>query len=272
MKLEDNFKDKLEGRRIVPTASAWDRIEGKLEAAEGKKKSRVVLWIGIAASFVAGVFLTASILNSDSGTMQTPMVLSPNDIEISKETNRGPIKSIEQEGQNVVQVVTSGAEKETTVEGEVVVVKKAALQKAVAVKEAQAPVKNYNRNAYKLPISKKSKEETAVATASGKNTLIIKEDVVNVPVIEDSNIGMAVASSGAATVTDAEVDALLKNAQRNVQERSNIASRVTTLVNANELLLDAEAEVDPDSFKDRMFKTLKKEVNRAIEAVANKDN
>ena len=74
MNLEDNFKDKLERRRLEPTASAWDRIEGKLDASQGKKKSKIVLWMGIAASFIAGVFITALIYNTSVVDEQTPYV------------------------------------------------------------------------------------------------------------------------------------------------------------------------------------------------------
>ena len=72
-------------------------------------------------------------------------------------------------------------------------------------------------------------------------------------------------------LTDDEVDMLLENAQTKIK-RQKIYEAQTPVVNANELLLDVEAAIDPDSFKDRMFRTLKKEFNRAVEAVANKDN
>ena len=70
---------------------------------------------------------------------------------------------------------------------------------------------------------------------------------------------------------DDEVEHLLKAAQQNINKQP-VYAQPQRVVDANELLLDAEAEVDPDSFKDRMFRTLKKEFNRAVEAVANKDN
>ena len=77
MELEDNFKDALENRRIAPTASAWDRIEGKLEVAHGKKKRNVVVWMAIAASFIAGMSITALVFSEDTGTIKNEIVTTP---------------------------------------------------------------------------------------------------------------------------------------------------------------------------------------------------
>jgi len=72
-------------------------------------------------------------------------------------------------------------------------------------------------------------------------------------------------------ITDQEIEALLLNAQRDIISKQ-ILNPETNRVDANALLLDVEAEVDPDTFKDKIFKTLKQEFGKALDAVANRNN
>lgn len=275
MKLEDNFKDKLEGRRIAPTASAWDRIEGKLEAEQGKKKSKVVLWLGIAASFVAGVFLTALIFGGDGSSIESELVISTDDTENVEEVQTPFIKL---EKEKTIEVVEVAEKEEKIIEDNIVEsntpllpTSEAGLQKRTEEKEN--PTKNTSREVYRPEVQTTSKVETAIAASDAKQKEFIIERPLDIKSSDNKNLtGEAVAALNPTAVKDAEIDALLKNAQLEVKKNSKYTVEATIVVDANELLLDAEAEVDPDSFKDRMFRTLKKEVNRAIEAVANKDN
>jgi hypothetical protein len=253
MNLEDNFKDKLERRRLEPTASAWDRIEGKLDASQGKKKSKIVLWMGIAASFIAGVFITALIYNTSVVDEQTPYVENqPEEVidEIAPEqTSDKPSEILLTEATtNNVEVqksVTSPKNNTTT--------KK---KRTNPTKSKYRPYSNAN--------TINSQVEEAVATS------IMKEEVIKstVNAVVDVNPDEVKTSE---ELLDDEVENLLKAAQQNINKQP-VYAQPQRVVDANELLLDAEAEVDPDSFKDRMFRTLKEEFNRAVEAVANKDN
>ena len=40
LKFEDHIKEKLEGRRIIPSVNAWDKLEAKLDMQSKKKKKR----------------------------------------------------------------------------------------------------------------------------------------------------------------------------------------------------------------------------------------
>ena len=72
-------------------------------------------------------------------------------------------------------------------------------------------------------------------------------------------------------VTDKEIEALLSNAQRDIIS-DQLLTKGNLTIDANALLLDVEAEVDPERFKDKIFRALKQEVGKAVDAVANKDN
>ncbi|WP_298351854.1 hypothetical protein [uncultured Dokdonia sp.] len=253
MNLEDNFKDKLERRRLEPTASAWDRIEGKLDASQGKKKSKIVLWMGIAASFIAGVFITALIYNTSAVDEQTPYVENqPEEVideiipeQISDKPSEILLTDATTNNVEVQKSVTSPQNNTAT--------KK---KKTNPTKSKYRPYSNANT------INSQVKE--AVATS------IMKEEVIKstINAVVDVNPDEVKTSE---ELLDDEVENLLKAAQQNINKQP-VYAQPQRVVDANELLLDAEAEVDPDSFKDRMFRTLKKEFNRAVEAVANKDN
>ena len=265
MKLEDNFKEKLEGRRIAPTASAWDRIEGKLETEQGKKKNGMVFWLAIAASFIAGVFLTAIIFGGDSDGIENQIVQTPETINNSFE--KEDATSIDFSDAQDIQIVDASkvdaaAEEE---KDEVTLSRKRDAQQ-----KTNTATRSY-RNNYKPTTAVSSNKNNAVTTVNKNNTRIVSDDSLNNVYVPQEKNDVAVVDASDFSVTDDEVDMLLENAQTKIK-RQKIYEAQTPVVNANELLLDVEAAIDPDSFKDRMFRTLKKEFNRAVEAVANKDN
>ncbi|WP_375252678.1 hypothetical protein [Dokdonia donghaensis] len=253
MNLEDNFKDKLERRRLEPTASAWDRIEGKLDASQGKKKSKIVLWMGIAASFIAGVFITALIYNTSVVDEQTPYVENQPE-EVIDEI--APEQSIDMPSEILLtDATTNNVELQKSVTSP---------QKNTATKKKRTNPTKSKYRPYSNANTIKSQVEEAVATSIMKEAAI--KSTINAVV--DVNPDEVKTSE---ELLDDEVENLLKAAQQNINKQP-VYAQPQRVVDANELLLDAEAEVDPDSFKDRMFRTLKKEFNRAVEAVANKDN
>ncbi len=262
MNLEDNFKDKLERRRLEPTASAWDRIEGKLDASQGKKKSKIVLWMGIAASFIAGVFITALVFSSNSGDDQLQIVeTQPQDAIESKKTEAiEDIKFQDLVNEDVEPLIQEAID---TDQGD----SSTLTTKSNLNKNKRNPTKSNYKPYVKPSVVIPSQESLAIVDANKKDqkrdnetSFTIDTTASPIKVIVDNTI-----------VTDNEVKMLLENARLALDKRQAFETEVI-MVDAHELLLDAEAEVDPDSFKDRMFKVLKKEFSRAVEAVANKDN
>ena len=72
-------------------------------------------------------------------------------------------------------------------------------------------------------------------------------------------------------MTDAEIDVLLAEAQREIIS-NQIFNKNTNKVDANALLLDVEAELYPESFRERVFEALKEGFVKARDAVANRNN
>lgn len=246
MSLENKFKEKLEDRRIEPTASAWDRIEGKLEVAQGKKKSKAVLWMAIAASFVAGVFLTAVLFNGGDSNATNVIVNTPNSQEAGEENRYVPVEpSLEVPEVQVVDIVESEGEGST---------ESTLSRKRIAKKT------NNKQLVEKLVPHQITKPETV---NSSRNVVHVEAKEPSLPIENTISEKEAVAS--------VEADKLLKDAQRDIVSEG-LFNKNSNRVDANALLLDVEAEVDPDTFKDKVFQTLKKQFDRAVEAVANKDN
>lgn len=267
MKLEDNFKEKLEGRRIAPTASAWDRIEGKLEVAQDKKKSNVVLWMAIAASFVAGMVIMTFVFSGDPRSLENEIVTIPNPSDTLKEMKVSEEQLRRDEITQTVDLVNN----EATTPVEIIVDKQPLSRKRTTKANNSATTASSYMSIYKTKAQRPFQNKSTGAIVITNKSRDYSEKRIDIKILDNSRITEVVAALEETKVTDAEIDKLLENARKELK-RKRIYSPGATVVDANELLLDAEAEVDPDSFKDRIFKTLKKEFDKAVEAVANKDN
>ena len=57
-KLDKQIKENLEARKISPSVGSWDKISSQLENQD-KKKVNYKWFIGIAASFLAGILIAS---------------------------------------------------------------------------------------------------------------------------------------------------------------------------------------------------------------------
>jgi hypothetical protein len=71
-KLEQDIKKKLDARSITPTPMAWDRLDAMLSVAEKKetKKKPIVMWLSMAACFIALLFAGIFYLNRESDNVK----------------------------------------------------------------------------------------------------------------------------------------------------------------------------------------------------------
>ena len=65
-KLETEFRDKLEQRRIQPSEMAWDRLDAMLSVAENKKPKKDRKWLYMAAAFLAFLLVGVIFLNQEN--------------------------------------------------------------------------------------------------------------------------------------------------------------------------------------------------------------
>ena len=238
IKFEENIKDKLEKRTIQPSADAWQTLASRLETKSNKKKSPYYLWLGVAASIVAIMFIASQLfVNKNNTTIETPVIVNKN-----KET----IKKIESE--NILQkkdVLTNNVEKES--------------------------VKELN---IKTPKSEKT-EVAQLTKQKEEKTVLPKEVIVNKTSFEDLKVQQVVAQiqglkDKGESVTDKDIDALLDQAQKEITLQ-NIYNETTKTVDANALLQDVESDLQ-QSFRDKVFNALKSSYNTVKTAVAERNN
>lgn len=263
IKFEEHIKDQLEERRLEPSAAGWERISGQLELQQGQKKSKRVLWLSIAASFIIGVALTALIF-SDGSSISPEVVDTPEKnieqqlVEKFKETPVLPGTNTK-EKRLATSTILEQAQKQST-----------AAQKKV-VSPAIKPIKNLKESAqivYTQPKKQSQSQPLEQETIAVPNNQVqLQEEIITNKIHE-----VVAQVQEKELVTDQEVEDLLRDALRDILSKQLPTVSPVAGVNANDLLLDAEYEVDPESFKDKIFKSLKTEFNKAIEVVANRDN
>jgi len=64
-KIEQDFKQKLEQRRIQPSEMAWDRLDAMLSVAENKKPKKNKTWMYMAASLLVFLLVGALFLKQE---------------------------------------------------------------------------------------------------------------------------------------------------------------------------------------------------------------
>ena len=68
-KIDNQIKEKLNGREIQPSAPAWDRLDAMLSVAETQKPKRNFTWLYIAASFLLFFGLGFFLLNTNENVV-----------------------------------------------------------------------------------------------------------------------------------------------------------------------------------------------------------
>lgn len=241
-KLEQHIKEKLKERRIHPSPEAWGRVAANLSEPSKKTSGNRFWYYAIAASFVG--LLTLGILYGPFNEV-TPSVKVSTTIEDKKITAPAPSKI------STIEL----AERETDIKIiEEPPIKKHGKQDLTAT--------NSIRNLTVLedfPIL----DQVAIKDVNSKEEVLIakKLDAVMAQVsqLEADNT----------LVTDAEVDSLLRIAQREILTDSMWEQEGK--VDAMALLSEVEGELDK-TFRDQLFEKLKDGFFKVRTAVADRNN
>ena len=255
IKFEEHLKDKLEKRTIQPSDGAWNALSDRLKSQNKKENNRTIWWFGIAASIVGIILITALIFDgSDSKNILPTVVDSENNEEVkannlASETTEirehKSIPEVQKVDTRITEEVTTNkkpnAAKAISMKGENDFEEVVALQE---VKEQDNVVKSLA-----IPVNGSEFEQTK-----------LNEVVAEITRLNTENQG----------VTEAEIDSLLKQAQRDIL-KNRIYNENTRTVDANALLQDVEAELD-QSFRTRVFEALKNSYVTVKTAVAERNN
>tara|TARA_R110002050_G_scaffold179118_2_gene312352 strand:- start:14332 stop:15096 length:765 start_codon:yes stop_codon:yes gene_type:complete len=251
IKFEEHIKDRLDERTIKPSNNSWNKISNELGNSSATKK-RGTIWYAVAAS-VIGVLIASVFYFS----YQDETVLKEN------------------------QVVGGEAEKEALEEEKTIpkiIFEDVALKENDWV-EMNTAIENNEKPELKSVVvaSIKLNDDKEIVTAVGKEVKADEFEETNfigTDALINFKINELVAQVDSlelnnTTVTDAEIDALLRKAQNEILEQKIF--RNSTTVDAMALLSEAEEELDL-SLRDQLFETLKNGYLKVRTAVADRNN
>nr|WP_299000432.1 hypothetical protein [uncultured Allomuricauda sp.] len=235
-KFEKHIKEKLETRKINPSANAWEKISHELSTIQKPKRKRKYGY-AIAAGFI-GLLIAFGILLFNNEPNQNTLPLAEED-SLPKEQLKKE-RSPEFKAQ---QMEVAKSPEETPKEPKYTLVNPVVIE----IQETE----QINR----MPL-----KDSAVA---------ISEDVINTKVNEVMNQVTLLEDMANAEITDAEVDSLLRAAQREILTDGLLNPEGK--VDAMALLTEVEDELD-ESFRDQIFEALKQGYLKVRTAVADRNN
>lgn len=249
MKWEDNVKQTLEKRAITPSDNSWNVLSARLDAVETRKNRTKFWWMGVAASFIGVVFMMTMFLKDNTTMVQKPVVV---DREHKIDAPSIPVeKPIPRE-----QVVQSNDD----VEAPIAVDKNNDKSESLAKQPNKEPTRKQN-----LSVAENETEQLLqpMEVAEQSETLDgrkASEVVAQINELKDQGH----------SVTDAQIDALLSEAQKEIAFQTGIRDGRTAF-NANALLEEVESDLER-SFRNKVFEALKTGYETVKTAVAERNN
>ncbi|MDO1499654.1 hypothetical protein Q2T40_20790 [Winogradskyella maritima] len=254
IKFEENMKETLEKRTMSPSPELWSKLADRLDEDEKKNRKPVYWWLGIAASVAVLIMLSIGFFNSNTEEIIDVLVEEevPKQERIKETLN--PVELIEDKalaGENL---------ESPKIEKEVVVSSK---------KDKSERQNQLQKEITTTPI--KSKDAVAQVDKSQQAPILNKEKLN----FDKSEVDKAVAEvlkfkEDKNTVTDQQIDSLLKSAQRELF-KDRIFKNSNNVVDADALLQDVEDDLGL-SFRTKVYEALKDGYEKAKTAVANRNN
>jgi predicted RNA-binding Zn ribbon-like protein len=259
IKFEDNLKEKLEHRRLQPSTEAWETLQNKLDNSEAKKSNRTLWWLGIAASFAGILFVVTVFFNNDEKQTIEPIIV---DTEKANIPNKNEFNALNKSVQEVA--VEEAKIKKAQPKSKVNAVHKIPVFKTQLKQQQDKLIKvdpkeviaQTDIKVEETPIIKKTNEAKTLTYEELK----LREVVAQIQALKKNNH----------TVSDADIDALLDQAQKEIALK-RVYNESTKTVDADALLQDVEADLE-QSFRDRVFKALKSGYQEVKTAVAERNN
>ena len=262
IKFEEHIKSQLEERRITPSADLWNQLDDKLEGEETRKTKTLYWWIGVAASLVGVVFMVTLLFGNDK-TLETEIL-----VETPVEEQSTPIDTPKEVLKNIQEAVVESNEESVVVSTTVTEQE----QTTPVTKNADVEVKKLQKS---TPIIKELQTSEMTAVADSQTDVVAKELPKSNTDFETQKAQEVVAEilklqQENASVSDAEIDALLKAAQKEIT-RQKIFDESRNTVDADALLQSVEDDLDA-SFRQRVFDMLKSGYKEVKTALAERNN
>lgn len=243
-KLEKHIKDTLEERTMAPSPGAWEKIAGQI-SIQPKKKGRKWYPLAIAASFVGILLVSILFFTSEPNKATQIQVVeeNPGKTEVNYDVETRPIELIQKEQLNVGEVEVAKSEPEPILPE--------SRKEQVELPKSESVLAQQGT---KLPV-----EDERIKKSEGLIFQKVEEVVAQVEVMESLQNN----------VSDAEVDSLLRAAQKQILTDKLFTQNGS--VDAMGLLAEVEDELD-ETFRDQIFDALKDGYLKLRTAVADRNN
>lgn len=259
-----NIKDILEERRMEVSEDSWEKLAGQLDANDKKKKRRSIYPYAACIALLVG--LITFIIGKNVGESQA-IVDTDKTIQVQEEVETQKPIILEE-------AIHKEALKESTVEHKTSTQPKITTdKKEITGKEQLITSKQQKETA----IAFQKEIQNAVVMKEKENlskeveTIITQKDVV---IDENKDLKASIVALSVAekvTITDAEINQLLKEAEQSLSEldikKEKDALRFAT---ADELLNEVEDELDR-SFKQKVFEIIKKNFKKGKTLLADRN-
>ncbi|MCK0161799.1 hypothetical protein [Allomuricauda sp. F6463D] len=237
-KLGKHIKETLEKRNIAPSKSAWDEITSRVNEPSPRKRNT---WLPYAiAASVAGIVLVSVFF------------FAKGDSEVEQ-----------------IQIVDTETEKETLIHPEAKELQDVIIEEQTEIVQTKSePITSEKTEEFS---SKTSNSTSSIAEQDIKQPLQDKvklnSDKLIAQKVEEVVAHVTLMESAQQDVSDAEVDSLLRAAQRQILTEKLFTNGS---VDAKSLLAEVEGELD-NSFRDQIFDALKTGYFKLRTAVADRN-
>ncbi len=272
IKFEENIKEKLEKRTIDPSADAWSSLSANLKINDKKHTRGVLFYIGIAASIIGVLFVTRVLFNTSANELTQPAVVDTN--TIASKIKLDEKRSNEVVGEDVIVPISEENTREDLI-----------YKTKLIIKNEPKLATRFNQSS-NIQVEKKADQPTENEFISSKNRSQAIASVNSVTRREEQPIGITLTyeevkaievinqikklETENGIVTDAEIDNLLKQAEREIL-REHLYNETTRIVDANALLQDVEDDLE-QSFRTKVFEGLKSSYKTVLTAVTERNN
>ncbi|GAA4893612.1 hypothetical protein GCM10023311_17740 [Flaviramulus aquimarinus] len=253
IKVEEHIKEKLDKRTLQPSADAWNRLSERLDNQGKNKNNTPYWWLGIAASVIGILFVVTQFSDTNKVVEEAPkIVITP--------------EAIQQEKKETIKVASVDIENKVLNKNERVIYKDKTLDNPKAEKLLRT-----NRINKPLAIVANEKSNPKEEHIQMNSPELPKENLT----FENQEIQNIVAQVQALRadkkdVTDEDIDALLIEAQKEIQ-LNRLINETTGVVDANILLQEVESDLD-QSFRNKVFEAIKASYNSVKIAVVQRND
>ncbi|WP_394750778.1 hypothetical protein [Spongiimicrobium salis] len=256
LKFEENIGEKLGAREIKPSEKAWDTIASKLDVSKPQKKNRFP-WYAIAACVIGLLIVSTLYLGRETGV--DPM-------QNTNKVTEAPKNDIDKPSgiQTPAEATVAVQESEVIPEE---VTKKMPEGKQIHKDQPQHSPKEVQEMGVTAVASAETIKESTVLNEMDK-TFQKVEGIINTKV-EGIIAQVNLLEENNEAITDAEVDSLLRIAQKEILTKKLFNEDRT--VDAMALLSEVEGELDK-SFREQIFEGLKNRFFEVRTALADRNN